>query len=324
MPKSNGLPSGGGRMNGAQIVDVVRRRSAVRLARITFVVVVCTLIPTTFVVASTITDLWLAAAIGIGGGLAVAIVASLLVLIWPVLRMIWWWSGELALLAVLLAAYWGLSLVVPWPWAVLITCTVLGGLLIHPRSWRWLERWVWCAISRHRLRTCFALFVRANRYGSLPLILLAKPTPAGERVWVVLRPGLALEDLTTEGGLARFAVGAWADQVRLTRASRRFSPLIRVDITRRNPLAKTVNSPLTALVPNLGTDLGNDNQEPVDPASLDLPGVPVPPTPAYAGNGINGTYAATSPPRRGRPAPTADRPATRVVTSNGDDLSEWV
>src|SRR5260221_11566993 len=51
----------------------------------------------------------------------------------------------------------------------------------------------WCLITRHRLRTCFSEFIITNRYGSLPLILWAQPTAVGERIWIWLRPGLALQ-----------------------------------------------------------------------------------------------------------------------------------
>ena len=49
----------------------------------------------------------------------------------------------------------------------------------------------WCLIVRHRIRTCFAQFIISNQSGSLPLILWARPTPVGERVWVWLRTGLS-------------------------------------------------------------------------------------------------------------------------------------
>jgi hypothetical protein len=99
---------------------------------------------------------------------------------------------------------------------------------------------------RHRLRVCFAGFVRtANRLNpaTMPLILVARPTPAGERVWVWLRPGLDLEDL--EGKTNKIAVTCWAGEVRVVRASARYAALIRIDITHRDPLTGEVRSPLT-------------------------------------------------------------------------------
>jgi hypothetical protein len=46
----------------------------------------------------------------------------------------------------------------------------------------------WCQISRHRIRTCFYEFIITSRTGTLPLILGARPTPAGERLWVFCAP----------------------------------------------------------------------------------------------------------------------------------------
>ena len=81
-----------------------------------------------------------------------------------------------------------LSIVLP----ALLLCAVVGPVR------RFLAVWSWVALVRHRLRLCFTRIVRGSggvRPGSLPLILCARPTPAGERVWLWLRPGLALEDL---------------------------------------------------------------------------------------------------------------------------------
>src|SRR5205814_10654635 len=88
----------------------------------------------------------------------------------------------------------------------------------------------------------------ANRThsGSLPLILWAKPTPAGQRVWLWLRSGLDLTDL--EGKTGKLAVTCWAGEVRVVRASTRYAALLRVDIARRDPLAGKVASPLAKLI----------------------------------------------------------------------------
>ena len=66
-------------------------------------------------------------------------------------------------------------------------------------------------------------------------MLWARPTPAGERVWLWLRPGLDLTDL--DGKTGKVAVACWAGEVRVVRASARFAALVRVDMTRRDPLA---------------------------------------------------------------------------------------
>jgi hypothetical protein len=96
---------------------------------------------------------------------------------------------------------------------------------------------------------CFAAFIAHNRQGTLPFILPARPTPAGERVWVWLRPGLSLADLEQPGQVQKLAVACWANEARVTRASRKYAALIRIDITRREPLADTILSSLPDHVP---------------------------------------------------------------------------
>ena len=68
---------------------------------------------------------------------------------------------------------------------------------------------MWCLITRHRIRTCFAEFIITNRTGSLPFLLLTIPTSVGERLWIWLRPGLALSDI--QDRLDLIAVACWAD-----------------------------------------------------------------------------------------------------------------
>jgi hypothetical protein len=328
---TRGLSGTGAAGRGAAIVDVVQRRQANRVAKAAFIVVWAVLTPTIVVVASTITHLLLATVIGLAAGLATAAVTYVIVLVWPAIRLVWYWSGEITTLCLLLAGYLGLSRVLAWPAALLLLAAIIVTPFGFPRSRWWLLRWVWCAITRHRLRTCFATFIRANRYGSLPWILIARPTRAGERVWVWLRPGLSLSDLQTEGGLDRLAVGCWANQVKLSRSSRRNSALVRVDITRRNPLAVPVGSPLAALVPDTATGPtgmagrvnGSAPRVPlVDPAGLDLPGVPEPVDLVPAGR----TSKVSPASRRATTTTTATAavPAQTPATGGGDDLSEWV
>ncbi len=107
------------------------------------------------------------------------------------------------------------------------------------RGVRWCGTGCGCAS-----RSSSASATRAHP-GCLPLILVARPTPAGERVWVWLRPGLDLSDL--DGKTGKLAVACWAGEVRVVRASARYAALIRVDITRRDPLTGLVRSPLARL-----------------------------------------------------------------------------
>lgn len=311
---AGGQQQGTGR-GASAIVDVVQRRRSDRVAKLTFITVWVVLAPTVTLVAATITDRWLAVLIGVAGALVVSSVAALVAFVWPVVRMVWYWAGEITAGVLLLAGYWALTRVVPWPVALLLLAVAAGLLVVRAGSRRRLAAWVWCAVSRHRLRTCFATFIRANRFGSLPLILWARPTLAGERVWVWLRPGLSLEDLTDSGGLDRLAVGCWAKTVKVVPGSRRWAPLLRVDITRREPLADTITSPIPDLLGDLPevTDLPPTVAS-VDAGGLDLDDVPAP---ADAGMPAAGTPRPGSR-RNGRPAPTPRR------ATDDDELSQWI
>ncbi|MEV6488558.1 hypothetical protein AB0M20_07980 [Actinoplanes sp. NPDC051633] len=171
-----------------------------------------------------------------------------LIIAWPVLRIIWHWLPEILL---------ALGFVYGWTWLMLATplwlALALAGLACIAASFGRVRSWVaapvWCLIVRHRLRVCFAAFIATNRSGTLPLILLARPTPAGERVWIWLRPGLSIRDLEQDGQVEKLAVACWAHAVRVTPASGKRAALIRVDVTRREPLANTVVSPLPDFVP---------------------------------------------------------------------------
>jgi hypothetical protein len=110
---------------------------------------------------------------------------------------------------------------------------------------RRIEALVWCVAVRHRLRVAFTEFIIANRSGSLPLIFLARPTPVGERVWILLRAGLSQSSLESQAD--RLAVVCHATTVQVERVGSN-SAYLRLDIKRREVLDKIVESPLVDLV----------------------------------------------------------------------------
>jgi len=223
---------------------------------------------------------FVAALVGVACGLVVATVVRA----WPVLRALWWWALEITIVSLLAVAT--LALVQVAQWLALVAPAAVAALLgiVRPIRRR-VVAWAWCVIVRHRLRLCFAEFIRATtraRPVSLPLMLLARTTPAGERVWVWLRPGLDLSDL--DGKTGRMAVACWAGEVRAVRASMRFAALIRIDVTRRDPLTGLVVSPLAQ---QFGAF--EDSSVPVSPGmapvGLDLDDVPEPPPQQRNGRG---------------------------------------
>lgn len=216
--------------------------------------------------------------LGVLVGAVAGAVFGVLVVCWPVLRVLWWWSVEITAATLLLGpALWLGRVTAGWVSVLLLVAVavVVAGV---PRVRRRVVAWSWCVVVRHRLRLCFAQFVRSaskSQTGTLPLVLWARPTPAGERVWLWLRPGLDLSDL--DGKTGKVAVACWASEVRVARASSRYAALLRVDVTRRDPLTDVVLSPLAVLFagrtagPDLGVLAGD---EPV--GGLDLEDVPAP------------------------------------------------
>jgi hypothetical protein len=265
----------------------------------------------TGVIGAGFTQPFKAALIGLLAGAIVGFVAAFIMFCWPALRFAWHWSAEIVLLGLFLTAYLALLRVMAsWLALSLLALAALGPMTVPPIRRRLAPLW-WCMVSRHRLRLCFAAFIASRRIGLTPLILLARPIPAGERVWVWLRPGLALADL--EARLDRLAAGCWAAECRVAPASRRYAALVTVDIARRNPLNATLGSPLTGLVPTPRRSV-----VPVSPAvvgGMDLPDVPDPATPVEGKRPTKAIRSAEA------PLTVADIISAR---RGDDDLSDWV
>jgi hypothetical protein len=238
--------------------------------------------------------------LGLLGGLVLGAVVFALIVAWPVLRIIWHWLPEIVVALGVVYGWTWLMQATPL-WLALVLVVVLVGVpALFRRVRHWVLAPVWCLIVRHRLRVCFAAFIATNRSGTLPLILLARPTPAGERVWIWLRPGLSVKDLEQEGQVQKLAVACWANEVRVVRASRKRAALIRVEVTRREPLADTIVSPLPDFVPD-DMPANAPTSPAVPPVGVNLADVPDP----RATRATNTNSPADTRPRRPRNAPVA-------------------
>lgn len=219
-----------------------------------------------------------AALLGVVSGAVCGFVAAVLVRTWPVLRVLWWWSFEIVVAALVV---WVPSVLAraTRPWVALtllglvaVTCVAVGPVR------RFVVAWLWCLAVRHRLRLCFAQFVRGSsgvRPGTLPLLLWTRPTPAGARAWLWLRPGLELADMDDKCG--RIAVACWAKQARVVAASEKYAALVRVDLARRDPLTGRIDSPLALLIPRPRKRNADELVSPaVAPVGLDLADIPEP------------------------------------------------
>ncbi|MEU7615583.1 hypothetical protein AB0B27_05690 [Micromonospora rifamycinica] len=290
------------------VIEAKVHRSSARNARMAFILTAVIIGVLAAVVAAAYVHPIIALFIGAAVSVPCGALAWLLVRIWPVLRLLWWWTPEIVLAVLLLTGWVQLATHTPTLVTLAVVAVVLGVPAAVPAPRRKVVAWVWCLIVRHRLRVCFAQFIIANQSGSLPLILWATPTPVGERVWVYLRPGLSLADL--EGRLDKIAVTCHASSVLVERASDGNAAYLRFDIKRREVLTATVTSPLADVIdPDAPA---TDRPTPVVPTALDLPDVqastitlPVQPK-KQAATSVNGSKPA--------PAPSSD----------ADDLSDWL
>jgi hypothetical protein len=158
----------------------------------------------------------------------------------------WRWRTELAILAILVAALWRLSIFITITWASLVLAGLVGLVLGVPHSRRFITRRFWCVLVRHRLqRLCYEARLH-TRSGRLPLILWIRPTQVGERAWVLCRAGICAEDF--QDRIGELAAACYARDARVTR-NRRWSHLVTIDIIRRDTLAASniISSPLARL-----------------------------------------------------------------------------
>ena len=310
MPNSSRPGVFGQRGGTVTVIEQPVMRNYMRKAKIVFWIV---LVSVGLLSATILSSKWhpvIALIVGALIGLVLGAIVASIVAAWPVIRVIWWWLPELSLTGSLITGWAELASHTDLVMRLVAVTIVVGVPAAIAPVRRYLYRLAWCQISRHRIRTCFNEFIVTNRTGSLPLVLGARPTPAGERLWVVLRPGLSLADIQQR--LDKLAAGCWADTVLADRASASNSALVRIDIKRRDPLTGTIGSPLKTVIGRVIPD----RKSPVPPpAGLDLTDVQVgdliPPK--------NGT----SQDRSKWPNVPARRDA-QPVSPEPDDVSDWI
>jgi hypothetical protein len=312
MPKSNRGSVFGPRSGTVTVIQEPVRRSAARKSQIVFWVV---WVAVSLLAATVAASKWhpiIALFAGILIGLVVALVVASAVLIWPVVRAIWWWAPEIGLATGLVIGWVQLADHTTLAYRLGAVAAIISIPAVIPQVRRRLVALSWCLTTRHRIRTCFSEFIITNRIGSLPLILWARPTPVGERVWVWLRPGLALDDIQSRVDL--IAVACWADTAVAEAASDTNSAFVRLDTKRRDALTPVIGSPLLRTI-TPGTPGKNRDTTQV-PTALDLPDIhPDEVAPAKA-----------APARPGKKAHTSVRSTVPDVASDpsDDDVSDWL
>ena len=105
MPNSNRRSGFGRRSGTVTVIEERVRRNSVRTAKIaacvTFIIVA--------VLTATVAASWwhpiIALLAGIGIGLATAFVVAVVIIAWPVIRALWWWTAEITILSGLTAGW---------------------------------------------------------------------------------------------------------------------------------------------------------------------------------------------------------------------------
>jgi len=305
MSKSNPRASFGAKSGGTvTVLETHVLRTSARDAKIAFWVVGLISAVLTAVVASDYMHPILAALLAPVVGYVLGIAVWACVKVWFVLRRIWWWAIEI-LAGLTLIGGWTLlathTTLIP---RLLVATVVVGVPAAVPAIRRPIIAVGYCVAVRHRLRMCFTQFIVKSRSGSLPLILLAWPTPVGERVWIFLRPGLSEADLTSQ--LDRLAVACWAREVQVIRPGSN-AAFLRVDIKRREVLTDTITTPLVDLIDPLTPARPRSNG--TLPTALNLADIP------------------TEVPLVARPAPKSANGKPTAPGSNGaasPDDNEWL
>jgi hypothetical protein len=151
----------------------------------------------------------------------------------------WRWRYELAA-TVGLAAMWATlgatvagALTAGLATALTLTaCSARGRRLL-------VARW-WCIVTPHRVRTgCTQAWIH-SRYGKIPIVLLIRRQPLGERVYLWCRAGTSAADFRS----ARKALAAacWARDVQVHRHAR-YAHVVALDVIRREPPAQWSGHP---------------------------------------------------------------------------------
>jgi len=209
-----------------------------------------------------------------------------------ILLILWRWRWEIAVVIATVVAWFRLH---PDGLNDAATVAVMVGpfavmMAFGPTRRYWRNRF-WCVVTRHRVRACLTEMRTLNYSGNLPFIVFCRSTKVGESVWLFMRPGLSELDL--ENKAENLAAAGWAREARIER-SRRNAAVIRIDIDRRDPLAKAhITSPL------VGDTAGLPDGEIVHGAVLDVirPNPGTEPVPATAtkqpANASGDTYVST-------------------------------
>jgi hypothetical protein len=206
--------------------------------------------------------------------------------------------------------------------AFLVTAATTLVVFAVPASRRYVNRRVWCVLTRHRMRACFTQTRTMTMDGRMPFLLWSRPSPVGERIRVWLPAGLSVKDL--DQITAQLATACWAREARV-QGSRSQAAYVLVDVVRRDPLASSMVR--STVIDDLDAeDFGDDSDGTIVPLPDRAVLPPVPDTaPDPVTNGQRPTKKpATMPAHNGSTPDDLDDSADRVTGFGGVDVSDYV
>lgn len=326
MPK-HGSASGARRSgvrNAAVLIDSYSKGSALRRAKISGGVAAGVSAVLAFIVSSLASTVP-GEAVELSGPVTTmfisAIVAGLVVFVvvvaWPVVRVLWHWAAELILTVLLLAIYVPLAMSVSGLVAITAVVMVFGVPWMVPSSRRFLWPWVMCMVMRHRMRVACDAFIEGKGvHGSvMPLILWAKPSGAGERIWLWLRGDLTVGDL--EDRVKAIASTCWAREATVEKAGSRAAYVV-VDLYRTDPLAQPVEATVIDHLPaEYRLDAGDGEMVDMQGSTLDEAAEDE--ARERLAEALN-----SKPKKNGKPEKAKNEKSNVVLDADGDDISEWI
>jgi hypothetical protein len=118
---------------------------------------------------------------------------------------------------------------------------VLIGLIAStPPGRRFLLARMWCIITAHRVRVgCLQAWIH-SRSGKIPVVLMTRSRPFGERLYLWCRAGTSAYDLSSARDL--LAAACWAQSVEVARHPH-YAHLVVLDVVRRGAWAAGLQPP---------------------------------------------------------------------------------
>lgn len=151
----------------------------------------------------------------------------------------WRWRYELAAAGGLAAPWIALHAAAAAP----VTAGLAAALALiasFPSGRRFLAARLWCIVTPHRIRSACAHAWIHSRFGKLPVILMTRRQPFGERVYLWCRAGISAADFSSARKLLTAA--CMATDVHVSRRSR-YAHLVALDVIRREAPAEWIGQP---------------------------------------------------------------------------------